>query len=61
MEKKYVNYKDEIRYASETLLRMVTCYIMSVAVTHLLSGLPIPSHPVQHQFGTEGSKILARG
>ena len=60
VEKRYVNHKDEIRYASETSLRMVTSYIMAVAVTHLLPGNPCPSHPANHRFGSEGAKLLAR-
>jgi hypothetical protein len=59
IEKKLVNYKDEARYAAETSLRMVVSYIMAVAVTHLVPGNPCPSHPANHKFGTEGSKLLA--
>ena len=54
-----VSHKDQMRFASETSLRMVTSYIMCVAATHLSPGNPPIDHPAQHNFGDDGSKLLA--
>eukprot|EP00957_Ditylum_brightwellii_P186878 14230959-Ditylum_brightwellii.AAC.1 len=59
-QRRKLNIKDDMRFASETSLRMVCIYIMGVAVTHLLPGTPNSNHPAHHSFGTAGSKLLAK-